>query len=300
MNPSTILNTALSRRGLIASAMAIGIAVPLSSRRGFAQESATVAATSAAWTKFNLDTVRAEEILTIPGAGDRMVREFEEYRPYTSVTQFREEIGKYVDADVVAGYERYLFVPVDPNSADAGTLMQLPGLDEEWANALIDQRPFAANDDFLAALGSIVSAEQAAVAPGYLTGSAGNEAVWPLLNLNAATDEQFMTIPGVGDNMLREFNEYRPYTSITQFRAEIGKYVDDDVVASYERYLYVPVDPGSADAPTLQQLPGVDEDLANQLLAGEPYATTNDFLSALAGMVSAEQAASAAAFLAEG
>jgi len=33
--------------------------------------------------------------------------------------------------------------------------------------------------------------------------------------------------------------EYRPYTSIEQFRREIGKYVDKDELARLERYVAV-------------------------------------------------------------
>ena len=37
-----------------------------------------------------------------------MAHEFEEYRPYTSMEQFRREIGKYVNEDEVARLERYV------------------------------------------------------------------------------------------------------------------------------------------------------------------------------------------------
>ena len=49
-----------------------------------------------------------EEILAIPGVGKRMAHEFEEYRPYSSMEQFRREIGKYVDDGEVARLERYV------------------------------------------------------------------------------------------------------------------------------------------------------------------------------------------------
>ena len=39
---------------------------------------------------------------------NRMVHEFEEYRPYTRMEQFRREIGKYVDANEVARLESYV------------------------------------------------------------------------------------------------------------------------------------------------------------------------------------------------
>ena len=118
----------------------------------------------------NLNTASRDEILLVPGVGSRMAHEFEEYRPYRALAQFRREIGKYVDDDEVKRFERYVFVPI---------------------------------------------------------------------NLNTASDEAILSIPGVGQRLLHEFQEYRPYRAIAQFRREIGKYVDDDEVARLERYVVV-------------------------------------------------------------
>ena len=59
------------------------------------------------------------------------------------------------------------------------------------------------------------------------------------ININTATDAEILRIPGVGQRMLREFKEYRPYTSIEQFRREIGKYVDKAEVARLEKYIVI-------------------------------------------------------------
>ena len=116
----------------------------------------------------NLNTASREEILLVPGVGERMAHEFEEYRPYRHLAQFRREIGKYVDDDEVARLEQFVFVPID---------------------------------------------------------------------LNTASEEDILSIPGVGPRMLREFLEYRPYRAIEQFRREIGKYVDEKELARLERYV---------------------------------------------------------------
>ena len=58
----------------------------------------------------NLNTAKREEILLVPRLGDKMAHEFEEYRPYTNIQQFRREIGKYVDEKEVARLERYIFI----------------------------------------------------------------------------------------------------------------------------------------------------------------------------------------------
>jgi DNA uptake protein ComE-like DNA-binding protein len=127
-------------------------------------------ASNAATAKLNVNTASEDELMkTIPGMGKRMVHEFEEYRPYKSIQQFRKEIGKYVDAGQVADYEKYIYVPISVNDADAPTLQQIPGLDATEAQALIAARPFASNDAFLTKLAGSVSAGELAVAKTYLS-----------------------------------------------------------------------------------------------------------------------------------
>ena len=118
--------------------------------------------------KLNLNTATGDEFRTIPDVGDRMVHEFEEYRPYVSIQQFRQEIGKYVDSAQVAAYEQYVFVPIAPNDCDAATLQQIPGLDASEAESLIAGRPFESNDAFLQQLSEYVDEEQLATAESYL------------------------------------------------------------------------------------------------------------------------------------
>jgi DNA uptake protein ComE-like DNA-binding protein len=142
-------------------------------------ESATAVAESTATTesdtqsvgcaKLNLNEVTEDALMsTIPGFSSRMVREFMEYRPYASIRQFRQEIGKYVDANQVAEYEKYVYVPVVVNDADAETLMQLPGVEAAVAAEAMKSRPYASNEAFLAALGERVNEHQIAEARCYL------------------------------------------------------------------------------------------------------------------------------------
>jgi DNA uptake protein ComE-like DNA-binding protein len=118
----------------------------------------------------NLNAGTREEILLIPGAGSRMVREFGEYRPWVNWAQFDREIGKYVDAAEVNRLKQYVFIPVD---------------------------------------------------------------------LNTASDEDILSIPGAGRRMVREFKEYRPWRAKEQFDREIGKYVDAKEVARLWRYVVI-------------------------------------------------------------
>jgi DNA uptake protein ComE-like DNA-binding protein len=124
----------------------------------------------AMWVPIDLNDVTNEEILLIPGVGNRMLHEFEEYRPYDALAQFEREIGKYVDDDELARLAQYVYVRID---------------------------------------------------------------------LNTASEADILSIPGVGNRMLHEFEEYRPYTSMAQFRREMGKYVDDEEVERLARYVEI-------------------------------------------------------------
>lgn len=122
------------------------------------------------WLHLNLNSASDEEILSVPGIGNRMLREFKEYRPYKALAQFKREMGKYVKPEEVDRMAGYVFVPMD---------------------------------------------------------------------LNTASDEDLLTIPGLGNRMLKEFKEYRPYKAVEQFRREIGKYVKPGEVARLERYIEI-------------------------------------------------------------
>lgn len=123
-------------------------------------------------TKINLNTATSDQLLTtIPGFGNRMVREFQEYRPYISIQQFRQEIGKYVDDAQIAEYENYVFVPISINDSDSATLQQIPGLDATEAETLMAGRPYASTDAFLAKLSELVSAAELETAKAYLENS---------------------------------------------------------------------------------------------------------------------------------
>ena len=43
------------------------------------------------------------------------------------------------------------------------------------------------------------------------------------INLNTATSEEILLVPGAGRRMTREFAEYRPWKTYAQFDKEIGK-----------------------------------------------------------------------------
>ena len=118
--------------------------------------------------KLNLNTASESELLAIPGMTNRMVHEFQEYRPYQSIQQFRKEMAKYVSPAVIADYEKYVYVPISQNGSDAATLQQIPGLDATEAEALIAGRPYASPEAFLVKLAEKVTPAELEVGKTYI------------------------------------------------------------------------------------------------------------------------------------
>ena len=119
---------------------------------------------------------------------------------------------------------------LDPNTATREQLVAVKGMTPAAADALLAGRPYA---DMIAVnavlLKQLGDAERKQV---YAT-------LWKPIDLNSAKGEEILLIPGVGPRMRHEFEEYRPYTNIEQFRREIGKYVDKNEVARLEKYVTI-------------------------------------------------------------
>ncbi len=120
---------------------------------------------------------------------------------------------------------------VDANLVTEANLAKLPHMNAALAKAVLAKRPFKSIKDLDATL-SALTKEQRTELYGKL---------FVPINLNTATDEEILLIPGIGNRMLREFKEYRPYMALAQFHREIGKYVDNTELARLEQYVFVPV-----------------------------------------------------------
>ena len=120
---------------------------------------------------------------------------------------------------------------VDPDAASRDQLLAISGMTPAAADAIIAGRPYAdmvAVDKALAK--SLTSADARKTVYAKL---------WKPIDLNTAKKEEILLIPGVGPRMQHEFEEYRPYKNIEQFRREIGKYVDKNEVARLEQYVAI-------------------------------------------------------------
>jgi DNA uptake protein ComE-like DNA-binding protein len=115
-----------------------------------------------AFVHINLNTATPEEILLVPGAGKRMVHEFQEYRPWRSYAQFDKEIGKYVGADKAAQLAQFTFIPVRLNTASDADILTIPGAGQRMVREFKEYRPWKTREQFMKEIGKYVGEAEAA------------------------------------------------------------------------------------------------------------------------------------------
>ena len=157
---------------------------------------------------------------------------------------------------------------LNPNLAGEKELAGIPHVNAELAKTIIENRPYLNMTDFNTLLAKTLKEEQL------------NEVFVKLfvpINLNIASDEEILMVPGVGRRMHHEFDEYRPYVSLKQFQREIGKYVDDEELARLEQYVFVPVNLNDASDEDILSIPGLGSRMLHEFKEYRPYKSIEQF-----------------------
>jgi DNA uptake protein ComE-like DNA-binding protein len=121
---------------------------------------------------------------------------------------------------------------VDVNKASESDLAALLNMTPDLAKAVVGKRPYKTVVDLNKVL---MDAKLTAAQTKDFYGKA-----FVPINLNTGTKDEFLLIPGVGNRMAGEFEEYRPWKTWTQFDKEIGKYVGQKETDRLKEYFYLP------------------------------------------------------------
>ncbi len=120
---------------------------------------------------------------------------------------------------------------LDPNLATAAALTSLPGMSDSVALAVIAGRPYSS----MLAVDTVLSRHLSAQ-----WRDSVYTRLWIPLDLNTASSDEIMLIPGVDTRLRYELEEYRPYDGIEEFRRDIGAQLGPEMTARLERYIILP------------------------------------------------------------
>jgi len=170
---------------------------------------------------------------------------------------------------------------VDANTASEKDLLAMPHMNAEIVKAIMDKRPFESITDLnKLLLEQKLTPEQA---------TAFYAKAFVHINLNTASSEEIMLIPGAGRKMAHEFDEYRPWKSWAQFDKEIGKYVGKDEVARLAQYGFIPINLNTASDEDILSIPGVGQKMLHEFKEYRPYKSMEQFNKEIGKYVDAKE-----------
>lgn len=176
------------------------------------------------------NTASENQLRGVPGMTPALAKVILDGRPFLTMTDLDAALGSALSREQRTELYRRVFVQINLNSASDEEIQLIPALGPRMLREFKEYRPYRALAQFRREIAKYVDETELNRLEQY---------VFVPINLNTASDADILSIPGLGQRMLNEFKEYRPYRAIQQFRREIGKYVDAKEVARLERYVTV-------------------------------------------------------------
>lgn len=177
------------------------------------------------------NTISEADLAKLPGMTPAIAKMVVAAWPFDSITAFNAFLlSQKLTQDQANELYKHTFVNINLNTATPAEIMLIPGAGKRMAHEFEEYRPWKSYAQFEKEIGKYVDAKEVARLAQY---------TFIPLNLNTASPEDFMTIPGAGKRFAHEFEEYRPWKSQAQFEKEIGKYVDAKEVRRFWRYMTI-------------------------------------------------------------
>lgn len=180
----------------------------------------------------DVNQVPEAEVARLPHVSAAVAKQITDRRPFGSIADLHALLtGAGLTAAQAADVYGKAFVHVNLNTGTPQELRLIPGVGARMAHELEEYRPWKSWAQFDREIGKYVDRAEVERIKRH---------VFIPLDLNTASEADFMTIPGVGKRMAHELEEYRPWKSREQFEKEIGKYVDAREVARLWRFVTIP------------------------------------------------------------
>jgi DNA uptake protein ComE-like DNA-binding protein len=171
------------------------------------------------------------ELLTLPHMTPPIVKSLLEKRPLMSVLDLNAFLlGQGLTAEQATDFYRKAFININLDTGTREEFVLIPNSGVRMSREFAEYRPWRNWAQFDKEIGKYVGQQETDRFKQYM---------FIPINLNTASDEDLLTVPGAGPRMVKEFKEYRPWKTKEQFDKEIGKYVGPKETARFWRYLVI-------------------------------------------------------------
>lgn len=167
----------------------------------------------------DLNAMSEKDLMALPSVTPAIAKAFIAKRPFGSIVDANTFLlGQGLTQEQATAIYDKAFIHLNLNTTTGPEILLIPRIAKSMTREFVEYRPWKNWAQFDKEIGKYVKQN-----PGELERI--KQYVFIPININTATDEDIMTIPGIAPRMLREFKEYRPWTSKAQFDKEIGKYL---------------------------------------------------------------------------
>ncbi|MEO7132891.1 MAG: helix-hairpin-helix domain-containing protein [Vicinamibacterales bacterium] len=178
------------------------------------------------------NTISDADLAKVPGVTPAIAKALVAARPFDNIVALNTFLlGQKLTQEQANEIYAHTFVNINLNTATGGEILLVPGAGKRMAREFAEYRPWKSYAQFEKEIGKYVDAKEVARLAQY---------TFIPLNLNTASPEDFMTIPGAGKRFAHEFEEYRPWKTQAQFEKEIAKYTTAKEVKRFWRYMVIP------------------------------------------------------------
>jgi DNA uptake protein ComE-like DNA-binding protein len=171
-----------------------------------------------------------QQLASVPHLTPDLVKAIMDKRPFANVTEFAAALTPALGAAQLTQVYGRVFVHLNLNTATDQEILSIPAAQSNRVlREFKEYRPYKNLAVFHKEMRKYWDETEVSRLEQY---------VFVPVNLNNATDEEILSIPAAQPNrVLREFKEYRPYTSLDQFHKEMRKYWDEKEVNRLKRYV---------------------------------------------------------------
>lgn len=179
----------------------------------------------------DMNTASEKDLLGLPHMTPAITKQVLDRRPFAGITELHTLLlAQKLTPEQTTEIYRKAFIHVNLNTGTPEEILLIPGAGKRMAREFAEYRPWRNWAQFDKEISKYVGQQETDRLKQY---------VFIPVNLNTASDEDILSIPGAGQRMVREFKEYRPWKTKAQFEKEIGKYVGAGEVARLWRYVVI-------------------------------------------------------------
>jgi predicted DNA-binding helix-hairpin-helix protein len=173
-------------------------------------------------------------LLTVPGLTPDLVKAILDARPFMSMGEFDSFLGRNLDREQRSSLYQRVFLPINLNATTDDELRLVPGMGARMLLEFRQNRPFESLATFSQEVGKYLAPKDVAQLTQYL---------FVPLDINTASDDALLTIPGLTPKVAAIIRKHRPYADLAAFTKTIRKSVSPKEAARLTAFVKVGTTP---------------------------------------------------------